>query len=212
MDDDSLDPIVIPDPEGNTNPNPESTTDIAKKRIIEFLRWVFARDRLYPYTNDDTTTRIGITDIFAINQDTREQKPKIVIRRDNVVMTNRSIGHFMEWTYSMNFGSRFMDLCISNVVAECYSTHGIEAERIADKVFKSVLFFRKQLRTIGMIHDILSVGIGAEQNVRVTSKVELAMVPVQINFSFPLVWINEEIGQEVFNGLIPVINIAKPEC
>lgn len=202
-----LEPIVIPDPEGNFEPGLEQATDVSKKRVIEFLRFIFSRDRLYPYTDDDLTTGIVITDVFATKGETREPKPKIVVRRDNVVLTNRSLGHFMEWTWSKNFGSRYMDLLVSNVVVECYSRLGVEAERIASKVFTAVLFYRKQLRTVGMIHDILSVGIGAEQNVRVTSEVELAMVPVQLNFSFPLVWINEEIGEVEFKGVIPVVNI-----
>lgn len=197
----SDEPIVIIDPTGQDPPIDNLMTDEVKNRLLEFLQFIFERSELYKYSDDEVESKIAISDIFPIKED-YEKKPSIVVRRENMILTNRGIGHFLGWTYSKNFGSRFMDLLQTQVVIECYSLEGLEAEKIANMVFGALLFYRMKLRAVGRVHDILAAGIGPEVPQRISSKVTLAMVPVHLSFTHSEMWTTEEIGKDLFNGVI----------
>lgn len=196
----STEPIVFVDPD-DQSPVDNLMTDEVKNRLLEFLRFIFERSELYTYDDDEVASKISISDIFPIKED-YEKKPSIVVRRENMILTNRGIGHFLGWTYSRNFGSRFMDLLQTQVVIECYSLEGLEAEKIANMVFGALLFYRRKLRTVGRVHDILAAGIGPEVPQRVSSKITLSMVPVHLSFTHSEMWTTEEIGREIFKGVI----------
>ncbi len=192
-------PLVIIDPE-DQNPIDNLMTDEVKNRLLEFLRFIFERSDTYQFNDDEIESKISISDRFPVKED-YEKKPSIVVRRENLLLTNRGIGHFKGWTLSKNFGSRFMDLLQSQVVIECYSTQGLEAEKIANMVFGAILFYRRKLREVGRVHDILVANIGPEVPQRVSSKITLAMVPVQLSFTFSEEWVTEEIGKDLFKGI-----------
>jgi hypothetical protein len=193
-------PLIIIDPEGAEPPIDNLMTDEVKNRLIEFLRFIFERSDRFHYNDEELKSGISISDIFPVKEDF-EKKPAITVRRENMLLTNRGIGHFKGWTLSKNFGSRFMDLLQSQVVIECYSREGLEAEKIANIVFGSILFYRRKLREVGRIHDVLVANIGAEVPQRVSSTITLAMVPVQLSFTFSEEWTTEEIGETLFNGI-----------
>lgn len=205
----SNEPIVVIDPTGDDPPIDNLLTDESKNRLLEFLRFIFERSERFTYNDDEIQSKISISDIFPKKED-YEKKPAIVVRRENMILTNRGIGHFMGWTYSKNFGSRFMDLLQTQVVIECYSREGLEAEKIANMVFASILFYRRKLRTIGRVHDILAAGIGPEAPQRVSSEVTMAMVPVHVSFTHSEMWTTEEIGKDLFNGIILETLIKTP--
>lgn len=192
-------PIVFIDPDDQA-PVDNLLTDESKNRLLEFLRFIFERSEQYTFNDDEVESKISISDIYPKKEDT-EKKPAIVVRRENMMLTNRGVGHFLGWTYSKNFGSRFMDLLQTQVVIECYSREGLEAEKIANMVFASILFYRRQLRKVGRVHDILTAGIGPEVPQRVSSEITLAMVPVHVSFTHSEVWTTEEVGKYPFNGL-----------
>ena len=150
-----LEPILIVD---NTSPEPSIDnlmTDEVKNRLIEFLRWMFSRSERFKFSDDEVNSKIIISDIFPDKED-YEKKPSIVVRRENLFNTNRSIGHFHSWTFSKNFGSRYVDLFQAQVVLECYSREGLEAEKLANLAYMGILFFRVPLRAVGRIHDVLA--------------------------------------------------------
>lgn len=192
-------PIVFIDPT-DQDPVDNLLTDESKNRLIEFLRFIFERSERYTFNDDEIESKIYISDIFPKKEDT-EKKPAIVVRRENMIMTNRGIGHFMGWTFSQNFGSRFLDLLQTQVVIECYSREGLEAEKIANMVFASILYYRRKLREVGRIHDVLAAGIGPEILQRGSSEITLSMVPVHVSFTHSEMWTTEEIGQNLFNGI-----------
>lgn len=193
-------PIIILDNDAAEPSIDELMTDEVKNRLIEFIQFLFSRSDNYRWVDDEVESKISISDIYPEKENV-EQKPAIVVRRDNMLLTNRGIGHFHSWTFSKNFGSRFMDMLRSQVVIECYSREGLEAEKLANMVFMGILFFRRQLREVGRVHDILAAGIGPEIPQRVTSEITLAMVPVQVSFTFTEQWCTEEIGETLFNKL-----------
>lgn len=193
-------PIVIIDSTGRDPVVDNLMTDEVKNRIIEFLQFVFSNSQRFQYLSDEIESKVSISDVFPKKED-YEKKPAIVVRRENMFLTNRGIGHFLGWTYSKNFGSRFMDMLQSQVVIECYSREGLEAEKIANIVFGSLLFFRRKLREVGRIHDILVANIGPETPQRISSEITLAMVPVQLSFTFTEMWTTETIGKDLFNGI-----------
>lgn len=201
-------PLVFIDP-SDQQPVDNLLTDESKNRLIEFLRFIFERSEQYTFNDDEIESKISISDIYPRKEDT-EKKPAIVVRRENMMLTNRGVGHFLGWTYSKNFGSKFMDLLQTQVVIECYSREGLEAEKIANMVFASILFYRRKLRTVGRVHDILSAGIGPEVPQRVSSEITLAMVPVHVSFTHTEVWTTEEIGKDLFNGVILEALIKDP--
>lgn len=201
-------PLVFIDP-SDQQPVDNLLTDESKNRLIEFLRFIFERSEQYTFNDDEIESKISISDIYPKKEDT-EKKPAIVVRRENMMLTNRGVGHFLGWTYSKNFGSKFMDLLQTQVVIECYSREGLEAEKIANMVFASILFYRRKLRTVGRVHDILSAGIGPEVPQRVSSEITLAMVPVHVSFTHTEVWTTEEIGKDLFNGVILEALIKDP--
>lgn len=175
-------------------------TDEPKNRIIEFMQHIFSRSERFFWSPDEVNAKISISDIFPTKED-YEKKPAIVIRRENTFLTNRGIGHFHSWTFSKNFGSRYVDLLQSQMVIECYSREGLEAEKIANIVFASLLFYRKKLREVGRIHDVLAANIGPEAPQRVSSAITLSMVPVMLSFKHAEMWTTEQIGKDVFNGI-----------
>lgn len=194
-------PIKISD---QTAPNPtfdNLLTDEVKNRILEFLRFLFSRSDQYTWVDDEIQSKIAISDIFPQKEDIGK-KPAVVVRRGNLILTNRSVGHFQGWTFSKNFGSRFMDLLQSQVVIECYSREGLEAEKIANFIFMGLLFFRKRLREVGRVHDILAGAVGSEVPQRVSSEITLSMVPVEMSFSFSENWTTEQVGEDLFNSLV----------
>lgn len=193
-------PIVIPDNTGDDPKVDHLMTDEVKNRLIEFLHFVFSHSELYHWEENQVAAKIGISDVFP-QKDDIEKKPWIIVSRENLFLTNRGVGHFHGWTYSKNFGSRFVDLLQSQVVIECYSRQGLEAEKLANMVFGSLLYLRRALREVGRIHDVLVAGIGKEAPQRISSEITLAMVPVQLSFSFTESWTVEEIGEHLFNGL-----------
>jgi hypothetical protein len=201
-------PIVFIDPDDQA-PVDNLLTDESKNRLLEFLRFIFERSEQYTFNDDEVESKISISDIYPKKEDT-EKKPAIVVRRENMMLTNRGVGHFLGWTYSKNFGSRFMDLLQTQVVIECYSREGLEAEKIANMVFASILFYRRQLRKVGRVHDILTAGIGPEVPQRSSSEITLAMVPVHVSFTHSEVWTTEEVGQYPFNGIILETLIKDP--
>lgn len=194
-------PYVIIDPSSNEPPIDNLMTDEVKNRLLEFLRFIFSRSERFAFNDDELESRIAISDVFPRKED-YEKKPAIVVRRENLMLTNRGVGHFLGWTYSKNFGSRFMDMLQSQVVIECYSREGLEAEKIANMVFASLLFYRRKLREVGRVHDILVANIGPEIPQRISSEVTLAMVPVQLSFTFTEMWTTEQVGKDLFNGVI----------
>ena len=201
-------PIVFVDPDDQA-PVDNLLTDESKNRLIEFLRFIFERSEQYTFNDDEIESKISISDIYPKKEDA-EKKPAIVVRRENMMLTNRGIGHFLGWTYSKNFGSRFMDLLQTQVVIECYSREGLEAEKIANMVFAAILFYRRKLRTVGRVHDILAAGIGPEVPQRASSEITLAMVPVHISFTHSEVWTTEEVGRHLFNGVVLEALIKDP--
>jgi hypothetical protein len=193
-------PILIIDSFAPDPPIDNLMTDEVKNRLIEFLRFIFSRSERYRFTDDEVDSKVWISDVFPKKED-MEKKPALIVRRENLLLTNRGIGHFFGWTLSKNFGSRFMDLLQSQVAIECYSREGLEAEKLANMVFGSLLFFRRKLREVGRVHDVLAAGIGPEIPQRVSSEITLAMVPVTLSFTFTESWITEEIGRNLFNGI-----------
>lgn len=194
-------PIVIIDPTGAEPPVDNLMTDEVKNRLLEFLRFIFSLSEQFAFSDDEVASKISISDVFPKKEDF-EKRPAIVVRRENMMLTNRGIGHFMGWTFSKNFGSRFQDLLQSQVVIECYSREGLEAEKLANMVFGAILFYRRKLREVGRVHDILVANIGPETPQRVSSEITLAMVPVQLSFTFTESWTTEEIGRDLFKGVI----------
>jgi hypothetical protein len=192
-------PLVIIDPD-DQSPIDNLMTDEVKNRLLEFLRFIFERSDTFQFNDDEIESKISISDRFPKKED-YEKKPAIVVRRENLMLTNRGIGHFKGWTCSKNFGSRFMDLLQSQVVIECYSREGLEAEKIANMVFGAILFYRRKLREVGRVHDILVANIGPEVPQRISSEITLTMVPVQLSFTFSEEWVTEEIGKDMFNGI-----------
>lgn len=193
-------PFVIVDPSGNEPFVDNLMTDEVKNRLLEFLRYIFSRSDRFHFDDDDVASKIAISDVYPKKEDI-EKKPSLVVRRENLVLTNRGIGHFVGWTFSKNFGSRFADLLQSQVVIECHSREGLEAEKLANIVFSSLLYFRRKLIEIGRVHDILVANIGPETPQRVSSEITHTMVPVQLSFTFSESWITEEIGKDLFNGV-----------
>ncbi len=199
-------PFVIPDNTGRDPVIDNLSTDEVKNRILEFLRFIFSNSARFRFADDDMESKIIISDVFKKDYD---KKPAIVVRRENMFLTNRGIGHFHSWTYSKNFGSRFMDMLQSQVVIECYSREGLEAEKIANIVFFSLLAFRRKLREVGRVHDILVANIGAEAPQKISSEITLAMVPVQLSFTFTEMWTTETIGKDLFNGIELTVHLKE---
>lgn len=195
----SDEPIVFID-SSSYRPIDHLMTDEVKNRLLEFLRFLFERSSRYTYSDDELASKIYISDVFPVKED-YEKKPSIVVRRQNLVLTNRGVGHFLGWTFSENFGSSYLDLLQSQVVIECYSREGLEAENIANLVFAGLLFYRRQLNKIGRIHDVLTAGIGEETPQMTSSTITLAMVPVQLSFTFAEQWSTEEVGEAIFKGI-----------
>ena len=207
----SDEPFVIVDDKGQIPLIDNLMTDEVKNRLIEFLRFIFSNSSLYRYTDDEVNSRIYISDVFPVKED-YEKKPSVVVSRENLFLTNRGIGHFHSFKIARNLGYRFLDLLQSQVVIECYSRQGLEAEKIANIVFFSILAFRRKLRQVGRIHDVLTAGIGKEIPQKTSSDIILAMVPVTLSFTHREMWTIQEVGQDLFQGIdLTVLPIDPPK-
>ncbi|HSG27665.1 MAG TPA: hypothetical protein VLA34_04230, partial [Candidatus Krumholzibacterium sp.] len=86
-------PIIIIDSQAPDPQIDNLMTDEVKNRVLEFLRFLFSRSNIFTFSDDELESKIWISDQFPVKED-YEKKPGVIVRRQNLVMTNRGIGHF----------------------------------------------------------------------------------------------------------------------
>ena len=165
--------------------NLELPSTFIKHRVIEVLRELFShRTDGYKWSQDEKVSGIQIADVYALNFESVENKPSIVVRRGTMTWEHRFINQFLE-SWGQAAAPIKSDLRMCNVILNCTGRGGLEAEFIADIVDNGFFYFRDAIRKAADgILDVRPEGMGQEMLVRSDSDAELSVVPVSLNAFF----------------------------
>lgn len=174
--------------------NPEckiETHQIIKQIGLEFLQTVYAENSpiqtRFNWQDDEAESDILIIDKYTFNLDDVAARPAIVANRGPHRWANTS-GFQQTQEYDFKTAKRTStDLISGNVIFNCFSKEGIEAEEIAGNVFDWFRVFRDPLRKTGLFR-VESTTMGEEALVKSDSRPDLSVVPVQVEASVQVRW------------------------
>lgn len=130
---------------------------------------------------DPRKTQIFIADNYSVSPEIVESMPAIILVRGNAAWAQTSIDQRLS-TSLLNDHKLRKDLVRLSVTLQCTSKNGIEAEKIADTLFTSLVGYKDQFRKNG-IHQILSISMGEERLVRADSTERLFAIPINVMFA-----------------------------
>lgn len=158
----------------------------AKKIALGFLKDIFRERSDLTYKDDEDETAIIIADRKAVDLKTVGKRPLIITSRMPVAWNNVAIDRHV-FIDTKTGAETYADLLSGTIIISCLSSVGVEAEDIADIVFKAFRYFRKELKRRGFFK-IDSVTIGEEQTVISDAQADLTLVPVGISYILQDTW------------------------
>ena len=179
-----------------------------KTKALEFLQIIFhslGEGTKFYYDQDDTKTRIQITDQHAVDQLGTHIRPGIIGVRGPVSSSMQmGLGGNNLEQLSMKTGQQtFNSMLTGSMAFSCISREGYEAEEIAHLVFNSFKYFAPLLRKTGFFA-IKSLNIGSEVLVNQEGDHDdLYLVPVYVTADIQDRWtLNPDVERHVRNIII----------
>jgi|GEM_PF-4772723 len=172
--------------------------------FLHFLQALFSNDHIYTWDPDVQKTNIIIADRHAIDIGVAVFRPSIILQRGDV-----------SWTYSVrgqdatnaliNYNDKnlqsvgnkgylnkaYTDLLRGQIVFNIVSKNGIQAEIIAEKVFKNLTGYKDELRKAG-IKLINNLSISQEQIIKNSSEIDLVGIQIYLGFIQQLYIVKDE--------------------
>jgi hypothetical protein len=113
------------------------------------------------YGSDEEESELILTDAGALNTDTVEKRPVIVVSRGPFAYGNTSLDQLLEFD-GPTATRTHTDLLSGSFVINCLSRTGLEAEQLAVIVAKAIRIYRRFLQRAGFFYIGHQVQIGAE--------------------------------------------------
>lgn len=171
-----------------------------KYTFLNFLQALFSLDPVYTWDPDVQKTKIIIADRHAVDIGVAVHRPSIILQRGEVGWTysvrgqdatnaimnynGKSLQNLFAHTPAVSDPSNvrtYTDLLRGFVVFNVVSKNGIQAEIIADKLFKNLTGYKEELRKSG-IRQVSNLTMSQEQIIRANSEIELIGVQVSLGF------------------------------
>lgn len=157
-----------------------------KRTFLSFAQELFSEQTEYKWNIDPIKTKVLITDKHVVNLNQIEAKRSIILSRGTFGWSYTSLGQrgydkdisIMEKALGED---HFSDMIRGSVTFNCISQNGIVAEDMATILFTSITAFKGQFKKNG-INQIMNVNIGEETLLKTDSSIEVAAVPVYVQF------------------------------
>ena len=167
-------------------------TDFAKDTILALLQEFFSNEENVPseflFNRDLSQSKILIAYKYTYNLEDVEKRPAIVVIRGAQSWARRGNDQFLGWKGNAQ-AEQFTDLINGSFSCTCMDREGLVAEQIGHVCFAFFQFFRRMLRDRRKgIHDVTSVVLGEELAAQTDSRIDVAVVPVQIGLMFQWKW------------------------
>ncbi len=167
-------------------------TDFAKDTIIALLQEFFSSDKNVPdefrFNANLQQSAILIADKYTYNLEDVEKRPAIIIIRGAQNWARRGLDQFKGWKGDAQ-AENFTDLINGSFSCTCMARDGLVAEQMGHACFAFFQMFRRMIRDRNRgIHDITSIQLGEELAAKTDSRIEVAVVPVQIGLQFQWKW------------------------
>lgn len=174
--------------------------------LILFLRELFKEHPTLTYSDDIRASKLRITDIYSLRIEDPEKFPVLAVRRLRHTWVKRTIGRLKELAWTTGKRTQ-MDFLSGGAVVQCISALGLEAEQLAQTVFNSIIMFKKDFATNGVMI-IETAEMGEEQPIVVTSEIETVMVPVTVTYLYPVEWTITDSISSVFSNFTITAHIS----
>ena len=167
-----------------------------KYTFLRFLQAYFKADPTYTWDYDVRTSKIFILDKHAVDLGVTLKRPAIILNRNNFSWSYASgnqnaINTRADSTFTKLMGDApnvglertqtYNDLLVGNLVFTVLSKNGLEAERLASRIFALFTAHKDDLRIDGL-HKVTNLSVGGEQIVRQSSEQELVAVNVSLTY------------------------------
>jgi hypothetical protein len=152
------------------NPRTGSWLSDCKDILLRFLQEVFYlmepdqglfhfEPGTQEWETEESETELIISDSGAINTDTVAKRPALIISRGPFAYGNTSLDQLLSHT-AVTDKRTHTDLITGSFVINCISRHGLEAEKLALIVAKSIRAYRRQLQKAGffLIGNLIQTG------------------------------------------------------
>lgn len=160
--------------------------DRAIDTTILFLREFFKESTEFTYDDDPRQSLIRIDGIYSVRKEDVEKFPALIVRRLPHRWQHRTMDR-LQYLKFTNGEKGQLDFVNGGLVVQCISTQGLEAEQLASIVFHALVMFKVDFFNNG-IFEIDAVELGDEQPAVVTAIPEVVMVPVTVNYMYPIQW------------------------
>jgi len=160
-------------------------TNNIKKIFLSFAQGYFSTSfSPFVWNVDPKKTKIFIADRNASAPEVIEKMPSIVLSRGQMAYAQTSIDQmqFVDTAVGPSRAKQRTDLVRGSITFNCCSQNGIEAERIANVLFGTIVGFKDEFRERG-IHQILGISMGEEIVARGDVVPRLVIVPVNVVFT-----------------------------
>ena len=156
------------------NPRTGNWLSDTKDILLRFLQDIFHQmppgDGCYHFqpgqevgSTDSENTEIIITDSGAVNTDSVEKRPAIIVSRGPFAWGNTSLDHLLHASNQAGGPHRVhTDLLSGSFVINCLSRAGLEAEEVALIVSKAIRIYRRELQKAGFFHIGTLIQVGSE--------------------------------------------------
>ncbi len=153
-----------------------------KHIILSFLQTYFQnKSTTHPWSSTYSQSKITIADKYAVNLESVEKKPSIILSRGQVRWAKLTIDQ-RDDTSIMTHDKTFRDLVKVAFTLNVVGKNGIVLENIASTLFNILVGYKDTLREAG-IHQINAVDIGQEEVVKLDDTISLTRVPVSVVIS-----------------------------
>ena len=112
-------------------------------------------------STSETTSELIITDAGAVNTDTVEKRPVIIISRGSFAYGDTSFDGLLNESFASGTHSH-TDLLSGTFAINCISRSGLEAEKLALLVAKGIRIYKEQLQNAGFFSIGTHIQIGQE--------------------------------------------------
>ena len=173
-----------------------SPADLLTKLHLVLVRAFLRQPALvehFGYADDPERSRIAVTDAYTFNRADAEKRPFVVVSRGPWRWQNRTLGQRAPGGQFLAGVEHFEDLVDGATLCYCGSRSGVEAERLAEllwRFFPAVRGFIGDLnrKIHGPILDFQGAELGSEALTLPTSDPELVQVSVTTRYLLNLRW------------------------
>lgn len=165
------------------------------------------------WETDELTSELIITDSGAINTDTLEKRPAIIVSRNQFSYGNLGMDNFVS-SIGTNDKRTHTDLLQGSFTINCLSRLGLEAEKLALMIARAIKIHRRMLQQAGFFQIGQQITIGPESPAATIYPGGSDEDYVMVGVTFPCYWqetwkINPSGLDSLNSVLLTVKNIAK---